>query len=58
MRFILFCKQNPKTLGIEDEQGNWDYDKFREHIKTCPECEKFNHILSDDVLRNLGRIFK
>ena len=58
MKFILYCCQHPKTLGIEDEQGNWDYDKFREHIKTCPECARFNDILSPDVLRNLGRIFK
>jgi len=58
MKFILYCDNDPRDLGIEDAQGNWHYDKFREHIKTCPECQRFNEILSPDVLRNLGRIFK
>lgn len=57
MKFMLYCKNDPRDVGIEDEDGNWDYDKFREHIKTCPECVRFNDLLSPAVLKNLGRIF-
>ncbi|GAH20866.1 unnamed protein product, partial [marine sediment metagenome] len=47
-----------QVLGIEDAQGNWNYNRFREHIKTCPECARFSLILTKDLLDNLERAFK
>lgn len=58
MRFLLYCNQDPRDLGIEDKEGNWDMSKFREHIKTCPACVEFTLILTKDLLDNLERAFR
>ena len=58
MRFLLYCNQDPRALGIEDAQGNWNYDRFREHIRACPECARFTLILGKYLLDNLERAFK
>ncbi len=28
-------------VGIENEEGSWDYEKFKEHIKGCKVCSDF-----------------
>lgn len=35
----LFCGRDPRTIGIEDDRGNWDMTKFRAHIESCPVCK-------------------
>jgi len=57
MKFLLYCKNNPRDLGIEDDQGVWDWDKFREHVEVCPECSRFKWLLGDSVLEHLGDAF-
>jgi len=51
--FILYCDGDPRELGIEDEQGNWDLVKFREHIDTCAPCKQFLVVLGKDCIDNL-----
>jgi len=58
MRFLLYCNQDPRDLGIEDKDGNWDIDKFKEHIRACPACVEFTLILTKDLLDRLERAFK
>ncbi|MBA7635694.1 hypothetical protein ES703_43298 [subsurface metagenome] len=50
MGFILYCDGDPRKLGIEDEQGNWDLVKFREHIHTCAPCKQFRVVPGCDCL--------
>lgn len=38
VRFLLACGQNPEDLGIEDENGNWDMDRFMRHLAKCYAC--------------------
>jgi hypothetical protein len=35
----LFCGQDPIALGISNPQGDWDYDKFKAHLESCPVCK-------------------
>ena len=58
MRFLLYCGQRARDLGIEDEHGSWDYERFREHIRICPACGRFNVIFSAHQLDNLERLFE
>ncbi|MBA7652730.1 hypothetical protein ES703_60569 [subsurface metagenome] len=58
MRFMLYCDRDPKNIGIEDQDGNWDYERFRDHIRDCTACDRFNKIISPEVLDNLERLFK
>ncbi|GAJ04817.1 unnamed protein product [marine sediment metagenome] len=53
MRFILYCKNDPVDLGIQDHQGNWDIDKLLEHIRRCPECSRFLDLLGTEGLNIL-----
>ncbi len=39
--YKLYCNQDPKALGIEDDKGNWDCEKFILHIKECKQCKRF-----------------
>ncbi|GAI68201.1 unnamed protein product [marine sediment metagenome] len=57
MKFILYCDHNPRDLGIEDKDGNWNYDRFREHIEVCPDCSRFKDLLDGYLLDNLGKAF-
>lgn len=45
----LICGGNPVALGIADEQGNWDYEKFKEHVHNCDKCSGFAMNLMDGV---------
>jgi len=58
MRFLLYCNQDPRALGIEDAQGNLNYDLFRKHIDTCPECARFKLVIPKDLLDGLEHEFK
>ena len=58
MRFLLYCGKSARAAGIENQDGSWDYERFREHIRTCPECDRFNKILSPEILDNLERVFQ
>lgn len=53
MKYKLVCDQNPRTLGIEDAEGNWDMKKFKDHVKICPQCGEF----SERVLENIKNKF-
>jgi len=57
MKFILYCDNDPRDLGIEDKDGNWNYDLFREHIEVCPDCSRFKDLLGDYLLEHLGKAF-
>ncbi|MBA7640747.1 hypothetical protein ES703_48418 [subsurface metagenome] len=58
MKFMLYCRNNPVDLGIEDPQGNWDMEKFLEHIRRCRECARFLSILGIESLENLTEAIK
>jgi len=49
MRFILYCDRDPRDLGIEDWQGNWDMGKFLDHIRRCRDCARYLDILSPEA---------
>ncbi len=40
MKFQLICDRNPKDLGIIDENGHFDMDKFQQHVENCETCLK------------------
>lgn len=62
MTFIPYCGKTLKELGIEDEQGNIDLLKFKEHIEACPFGKQFICLLGADFIDNLvdgfGRFWK
>jgi len=41
MKFLLYCGNDPASLGIEDDQGNWDMTAFRDHVDSCKPCTRF-----------------
>lgn len=45
----LVCNKNTKTLGIVLKDSSFNMLKFREHIETCPACEKFVAKVMDTV---------
>ena len=47
MGYRMDCGTDPREVGIENEDGSWDFEKFKEHIKGCKLCSDF----VDDVLR-------
>jgi len=57
MKFILYCDDDPRDLGIEDAQGNWNYDRFREHVEVCPVCSRFKDVLGEYLLKHLKDAF-
>ena len=62
MRFIPYCGKTPVELGIEDEQGNVDLLKFKEHIESCSSCKRLLPLLGEDFIDNMiagfGRFWK
>lgn len=57
MKFLLYCDDDPRDLGIEDDQGRWDWDKFREHVEVCPACSRFKSLLGEFLLDRLQAAF-
>jgi len=50
MGFLLYCGGDSRKLGIENERGDWDMRKFKDHILTCPEGWRFNALLGDNFI--------
>lgn len=48
MKFMLYCDNNPRDLAIEDDKGNWDIRKLKDHIRTCRECNYFGRLMGED----------
>ncbi len=38
MKFDLICDNSVKDLGIIDDAGHFDMDKFHSHIESCETC--------------------
>jgi len=55
---MLYCKNDPVDLGIEDAQGNWDMEKLLEHIRRCRECSRFINLLGIESLNKLAEGYK
>lgn len=53
---MLYCNQDPKQIGIENDQGNFNLKPFYEHIKTCDPCKRFLVILPAEIFRDLDLI--
>ncbi len=51
MTYKLVCGNNPKILGIEDEGGNWDMEKFESHVVSCHNCSEFTSLLKEVVAK-------
>ena len=58
MKFMLYCGKDPVDLGIEDPQGNWDMEKFLEHVRRCWECSRSLILLGLKSLDNLAEAYK
>lgn len=58
MTFILYCDHALQDLGIEDAQGVWDWDKFREYVKVCPACSGSKYLLCGYFLECLEDAFR
>jgi len=41
MGYKMLCGIDPREVGIENENGSWDFEKFKEHIKGCKLCSDF-----------------
>ena len=57
MKLLLYCDDDPRDLGIENAQGVWDWDKFREHVEVCPACSRFKDVMGDYLLEHLKDAF-
>jgi len=53
MSILLACGKNPQALGIVDKQGNWNYERLKEHVKRCHECGVFTLALYKAVFGKL-----
>lgn len=61
MKFLLYCNQDPRALGIEDDQGNCDNARFKAHIQECPHCQYLLDLIGEgllDLLDDLDRAKK
>ncbi|MBA7663489.1 hypothetical protein ES703_71534 [subsurface metagenome] len=62
MTFVPYCNKTLKELGIEDERGDIDLLKFKEHIEGCAFCKQFIFLLGADFIDKLvddfGRFYK
>ena len=62
MRFKLYCGGDPRKLGIEDQEGDWDLVKFKEHVESCSPCKSFVCLLGadffDTMIAAFGRIWR
>ena len=58
MRFLLYCMDDARDLGIEAQDGSWDYERFRQHIEDCPACIRFRELLGGELLNSLDRAFR
>ncbi|MBW8042576.1 MAG: hypothetical protein FVQ85_21635 [Planctomycetes bacterium] len=38
MNPTLLCDSSAKVLGIIDDNGHWDMEKFHEHVISCEVC--------------------
>lgn len=52
---VLFCESDPIEAGVADKDGLIDPKKLREHIKECPECNRFEEMCPESVLDNLDQ---
>lgn len=50
----LICKTNIQTLGIQDADGNWDINKLKEHILSCPKCYKATKLIESGLVNEDG----
>jgi len=41
MKIMLPCNMDPKSIGIENGDGNWNMDELKRHIEGCPACATF-----------------
>jgi len=57
MGFLLYCGGDPRKLGIENERGDWDMGKFKDHILACPEGWRFYKVFGDTLLDRFPDIF-
>lgn len=58
MKYMLFCRNDPVDLGIEDSQGSWDMEKLLEHIRRCRECSRFIGLRGIEALNILAEAYK
>jgi hypothetical protein len=58
MKYMLFCRNEPVDLGIEDSKGSWDKEKFVEHIRRCRECSRFIGLRGIEALNTLVEAYK
>lgn len=48
--YKLVCDQDPKALGIEDEEGNWNLAILEQHIHQCDCCADFTAAILDMLM--------
>jgi hypothetical protein len=58
MKYMLFCRNDTVDLGIEDSQGNWDMEKFVDHISRCRECSRFIGLRGIESLNKIVEAYK
>lgn len=58
MKYLLYCRNDPVDLGIEDLQGNWDMEKLLKHIGRCRECSRFLSLIGLELLTGLVKAAK
>ena len=51
--YKLICLSDPRALGIEDEQGDWDMAALEQHITQCHECKQGYVQLLQELSRQL-----
>jgi len=51
--YKLVCDGDTKLLGIENQDGSWNYEEFRKHVKECTACKAFAKSLQNTIKKTL-----
>ncbi|GAI61952.1 unnamed protein product [marine sediment metagenome] len=57
LKFMLYCEGDPRSLGIEDDNGKWDLTALKRHIEECERCKRFWTVLTKEMLDRLEKEF-
>ncbi len=52
--YELYCKRDPKKLGIALPDGSWDVDRFQKHCYSCDVCRKYVHDFKKELKKILA----
>lgn len=58
LKFMLYCGCDARSLGIEDDHGQWNLTALKRHIKECEPCKTFCTVRGIELLEGLEKAFR